>query len=288
VGAGADRAATFLNLPPGRHLFEVTTTDAAGQWSGVSQSLEFDIPAAWWQSAWFRAAALLAVLALAAVAVRIVVMHRVRRRLRLLEQQLTLDRERARIAKDMHDSLGANLTRIALLSERSREDASAPAMIARAAREASRALDEIVWAMNPGNDTLERLLGYLSEYAAEFLAPTPITLQQDLPATVADAPVPSRARHGLFLAFKEALNNAVKHAAATQITLRVAVEPGRLRVTLADDGRGFDPAAPHATGEGLASIRQRLAAGGGQCEIRSAPGQGTQIVFTLPIEANRG
>jgi len=288
VEAGTSRAATFLNLPPGRHRFEVTTTDALGQWSGVTRTLEFDIPPALWQAPWFRAAALLAVLALAAVAVRLVVMHRVRRRLRTLERQLALDAERARIAKDMHDNLGANLTRIALLSERARTDGAAAAQIIRAAREASRALDEIVWAMNPGNDTLERLIGYLSEYATEFLAPTAIPLDQELPAAVFDTPIPSPARHGLFLAFKEALNNVVKHAAATAVSLRVAVEPDRLRVTLADNGRGFDPGAPHAAGEGLASMRQRLAATGGTCAIERAPGQGTRITFTLPIGGNRG
>lgn len=288
VEAGADRAATFLNLPPGRSLFEVTATDAAGQWSDVVQSLEFDIQPALWQAAWFRAAILLVALTLAAIAVRIVVMHRVRRRLRALERQLALDEERARIARDMHDHLGANLTRIALLGERAHDDASATAKIARAARDASQALDEIVWAMNPGNDTLERLIGYLSEYAAEYLAPTPIKLEQDLPAAVADAPIPSRARHGLFLAFKEALNNAVKHSAAAQVTLRVTVEPNLLRVTLADDGRGFDPGTPRAVGDGLTNMRQRLVAAGGECLIASAPGKGTQITFTLPIGGNRG
>ncbi|MBI5397583.1 MAG: hypothetical protein HZA91_19980 [Verrucomicrobia bacterium] len=286
VEAGTDRAATFLNLPPGGYRFRVTACDAEGRWNETGAALEFAVQPAFWQTTWFRVAVLVVLLVHVAAAVRITM----RRRLRALERQHALDEERARIAKDMHDHLGANLTRIALLSEQARGDAAASSeaaaratKIARAARDVSQTLDEIVWAMNPGNDTLERLIGYLSEYATEYLAPTQIKLEQDLPAAVSNAPIPSRARHNLFLAFKEALHNAVKHAAATQITLRVTVEPGLLRVTLADNGRGFEPGAPRAAGHGLANMRQRLLAAGGDCRIECAPGKGAQIIFTLPL-----
>jgi signal transduction histidine kinase/ligand-binding sensor domain-containing protein len=292
VEAGTERAATFLNPPPGRYRFEVTATDAVGQWSDATQSLEFVIRPAFWQTLWFRAAAVVGVLTLAAIAIRIVVMHRVRRRLRLLEQQLALDRERARIAKDMHDHLGANLTRIALLSEQARGDADVSPQaaaraekISRAARDVSQTLDEIVWAMNPGNDTLERLVGYLSEFAGEYLGATGIELQQDLPESVPNAVLRSDVRSHVFLAAKEALHNAVRHAAASKIELRVSVEPDCLRVLIADNGKGFSPDQRATAGNGLASMRQRLTAVGGDCRIESRPGAGTRVTLALPLPA---
>jgi signal transduction histidine kinase/ligand-binding sensor domain-containing protein len=290
IEAGAERAAAYLHLPPGHYRFRVTARSSEGVWNPAGAALDFAIRAAAWQTVWFRAGATVALLALMAAVVRIAVLHRVRRRLRALEHERALEAERARIAKNMHDDLGAKLTRIALLSETARGDASlAPeaaaraGKISRAAREVSQTLDEIVWAVNPGNDTLERLVGYLSDYAAEYLAAAGIRLSQDLPENIPAAPIASDARHSLLLAAKEALNNAVKHAAATEIKLSIVLEPASLRIQIADNGRGFDSAA-RTTGHGLSNMRERLTALGGACQIESAPNQGTRVTFTLPLK----
>ncbi|MBM3889657.1 MAG: hypothetical protein FJ388_11100, partial [Verrucomicrobia bacterium] len=290
VEAGADRTAAFLNLPPGRYLFGVTATDAVGLWTGVSAELEFTVQPAFWQANWFRAGVLVVLLALTAGVIRIVVLHRVRRRLRALERQHALDQERARIAKDMHDDVGASLTHIALMSETARQDRSLSAetagrldRIARAARDVSQTLDQIVWTLNPRNDTLEELISYLSEHATEHLAPTGVHLEQEMPEDVPDMALASDVRTHLFLAAKEALHNAVKHAAASRIELRIAIADGCLRVRIADNGKGF-PLAERATGNGLANMRHRMSTVGGDCRIESRLGDGTCVTLTLPLK----
>jgi len=290
IEAGAERAATYLHMPPGNYRFHVTACSSEGVWNPDGTSLDFTVRAAAWQTVWFRAGATVALLALAGGVVRFVLLRRMQRRLLLLEHERALEAERARIAKNMHDDLGAKLTRIALLSETARNDAGLASeaaaraeKISRAAREVSRTLDEIVWTVNPGNDTLERLIGYLSDYATEYLAVAGIRLSQDLPENVPAAPISSDVRHSLLLAAKEALHNAVKHAAATEIKLSVALEPQSLRVQIADNGRGFDPAA-RAAGHGLANMRERLTTIGGSCQIESALNQGTRVTFTLPLK----
>ncbi len=290
IEAGAERAATYLHMPPGNYRFHVTACSSEGVWNPTGAALDFTVRAALWQTGWFRATVFVALLALLAATIRIAVLHRVRKRLRALERQHALEKERARIAKNMHDDLGARLTRIALLSESARNDAGlAPEAVARAekisraAREVSQTLDEIVWTVNPGNDTLERLIGYLSDHATEYLAAAGIRLNQDLPESVPTAPISSDVRHGLLLAVKEALNNAAKHAAATEIKLSIAVEPQSLCVRIADNGRGFDLNAARATGQGLANMHERLSAVGGSCQIKSESSKGTRVTFTLPL-----
>lgn len=291
IEAGSERSVTYLHMPPGRYRFQVAARNGEGVWNLTGATLDFTVRAAVWQTVWFRAAATLALLALAGVVVRSVLLRRMQRQLLLLEHERALEAERARIAKNMHDDLGAKLTRIALLSESARGDAGlAPDAVARAekisraAREVSQTLDEIVWTVNPGNDTLERLIGYLSDHATEYLGATSIRLRQDLPESVPDAPISSEVRHGLLLAVKEALNNAVKHATATEIKLSITVEPQSLCVRITDNGRGFDPNATRAAGQGLANMRERLAAIGGSSQIESESGKGTRVVFTLPLK----
>jgi signal transduction histidine kinase len=234
-------------------------------------------------------AGLLGALGLAAL-VRAIVLRRVRTRIRLLEQQHALEKERSRIARDMHDELGASLTRIALMSEIAADEPEmrGPAArqlgeIAQAARSVSGTLDQIVWTVNPRNDTLERLVGYLAEFATEYLAPTGLNLHLDLPAEVPMQIMPSETRHEVLLAAKEALNNVVKYAQAREVALRVALDDGTLRIVIVDDGRGFDPQAIAPFSNGLANLRQRLADLGGSAEIESQPGAGATVTLVLPL-----
>jgi signal transduction histidine kinase len=155
--------------------------------------------------------------------------------------------------------------------------------IAQTARTVSSTLDEIVWTTNPRNDTLEHLVGYIAEFAGEYLAPTGIDLRLELPSEIPSRIVSSEKRHNVLLVVKEALNNIVKHAGARHVHLRVALERGRLQVAIADDGRGFDPATVAATANGLANMRQRLAAISGSIVIESEPGRGTTVTLEAKV-----
>jgi alpha-galactosidase len=204
-----------------------------------------------------------------------------------LEQQTARQQERVRIAADLHDELGAGLTRILMLSEPATASGNLE-KIRRAALEMTRELDEIVWAVNPKNDRLDRLAMYLDAYALELLELSGIDSRVDFPVPLPQTPISATVRHGLFLAFKEALTNVIRHSGAKCLQLCLTVKPHSFTVALKDDGRGFDvPVVGNEradTGNGLDNMRDRLAKVGGRCTIMSQVGQGTCVEFELPLE----
>ncbi len=293
VDTGTERVVNYAALAPGAYRFEVRGSADGHTWSPPA-SIDLRVPAPWWRQPWALTGGALGSLGLAAGAARAITRRRLQRRIKLAEQQIVLERERTRIARDIHDDLGANLSHIGLLSALGREQREQPAAvegkfraIGTLASELVQALDAIVWAVNPRHDTLESLARYLVRFSGDFCAPFPVRLRLDVPAELPDVVIGSDVRHSLFLAAKEALHNAVQHAAATEIRLHIAVPGDRLVLTISDDGRGFDPGrqdgASGGGGNGLSNMRQRLAECGGSCDIQSAPGQGTRVVFSLPL-----
>ena len=229
-------------------------------------------------------------LASLAISVRYISVKRLQRKLARLEQQHAVETERARIAKDIHDDLGASLTQITLLSDRAEMEVAGELRanarkISVTAREMAQSLDEIVWAVNPQHDTLEGLVEYFSQTADDFLEDTSIRSRLKSPPNLPPHAIPAELRHQLFLAFKEALNNTVKHADASEIEIEFVVEPGQFQVLVADNGAGFDPAALPRGGNGLQNMRKRLESFGGKFDLQTAPGQGTKIKMTIPLEA---
>jgi signal transduction histidine kinase len=246
-----------------------------------------------WQRLWFRISAL-ALFTLAVVAtVRIISFRRLHRRLAILEQQEALHRERARIAKDIHDDVGANLTQIALLGELAQQDRSEPdkaaermGKISGTARIAIKSLDEIVWAVNPRNDTLAHLIDYAGQFAVDFLRAAGIRCRLDLPEQPPLRELSTDLRHNLFLVIKEALNNVAKHARASEVWLRASVTPESLEVVIEDNGCGFNKVADDSLSDGLRNMRQRMEDIGGECRIESTPGSGTKVLVHLPWASN--
>jgi signal transduction histidine kinase len=200
--------------------------------------------------------------------------------------------ERARIAKDIHDDVGSNLTFIMMLGERSREDIAKPRDLAvhtdkivSYARATVQALDEIVWAINPQNDTLDAMVGYLNQYASQFFESTNVRCRLDVPEHLSSLVLPAEVRHDLFLVVKEALNNVLKHAKASEVTVAVAESVGVLEIFIEDNGFGFDPAASvgKGQGDGLENMRKRMAKIGGGFHLTSLPGQGTKLRLTVNV-----
>jgi len=284
---GNQRTAVFTNPAAGTYIFQVQATDSPDPARPQTASLTFTVQAAWWETIWFRLLCALTAALVLALLVRTIVQRRMQARIRRLEQEHALDRERTRIARDMHDELGARLTHIMLMSEIAASEPEPPAdalqKIAQTARTVSSTLDEIVWTTNPRNDTLEHLVGYIAEFAEEYLSTTGISLRMELPPEIPSREVSSEKRHHVLLVLKEALNNIVKHAAARHVHLRVALEGGMLRVVIKDDGKGFDPASIAATSNGLTNMRQRLAAISGTLEIESHPGHGTTVTLAAML-----
>jgi ligand-binding sensor domain-containing protein/signal transduction histidine kinase len=292
--AGRHRSAIYPRLPAGDYRFEASACNSEGIWSDTAAALSFTVAPFFWQTWWFRATILLAFTGLVIAIVRYVSFRRLRLRLRHLEQQAALQKERARIAKDIHDDLGAGLTQISLIGELARQDGYAPEKvgrhietICRAARQAVRSLDEIVWAVNPRNDTLAHFIDYTGQFALDYLRLAGIRCRLDLPEQTPNRELSTDVRHNLFLLVKEAINNVVKYAHATEVRLRIAAQDKKLEIVIEDNGCGFaqPPADPGA--DGLRNMRQRAEDIGGQCSIEGRPGAGTRIAVELALNRDR-
>jgi signal transduction histidine kinase len=155
--------------------------------------------------------------------------------------------------------------------------------ISTTARQALKALDEIVWAVNPRNDTLGHLIDYAGQFALDYLRLAGIRCRLDFPDQTPARELSTDLRHNLFLAIKEALNNVVRHAAATEVWLRAKVTEEALEMSVEDNGHGFAAVPDDALADGLRNMRQRLADLGGECSIKSNPGSGTAVVLRLPL-----
>ncbi|MGH7989861.1 MAG: sensor histidine kinase, partial [Limisphaerales bacterium] len=207
-----------------------------------------------------------------------------------VEQQHAMEQERARIAQDLHDELGSGLTEITMLGARARSAFAALETrgsyleeMGGKARQMVAALDEIVWAMNPTHDSLASMVSYFSLYAERFLGLANIAWRLEGPFRADDHAVDSRHRHQLFLAFKEALNNIVRHSGATEVRLNIQVEKGQVRLTIADNGRGWTDASQTEGMDGVTNMRTRLEKLGGRFEVNSKPDEGTIVRFDLPL-----
>ncbi len=196
--------------------------------------------------------------------------------------------ERARIARDLHDDLGAGLTHIAFLSQVAQKEAPCPQPLKDHLREISssvqdsfQALDEIVWVVNPKNDTIDGLTNYICHFAEGFFRGTPTRCRLDLPTLLPNEPISTEVRNHLFFAVKEALNNVRKHARASEVLLRVRMEDGFFSLSIEDNGQGFASERTNPRGNGLLNMRRRLEKSGGEFELTSRPGGGTRIRLRL-------
>ena len=151
------------------------------------------------------------------------------------------------------------------------------------ARRMVTSLDEIVWAVNPRNDTIASLASYFGAYAQRLLELAAVACGLDVAEDLPEHPLDPKFRQEIFLAFKEALTNIVRHAQATQVWLRIAVRDERLIVELADNGQGFNLSERKTGDDGLANIQERLQSLGGDCEIVSDLQKGTTVRFQAPL-----
>lgn len=300
VDGGGERTANYSFLPPGHYVFRVRACNNDGIWDEAGASLAFVVMPHFWQTWWFRAAVGLGCAGGVAGVVRGLTRRRYRQKLEQLERQRAIEKERGRIAEDIHDDIGARLTRITLLSQSARGDLDQPEQAAAdldqiydTARELTKAMEEIVWAVNPRHDTLDSLVTYVSGFAQEFLSAAGVRCRLDVPMRLPALPVTAEARHNLFLAFKEAVNNVARHAGASEVLVVFRLEGPGFTLSVRDNGNGFatenggaeTSRGRTAPGNGLVNMRKRIAELGGECRIESAAGAGTLIRFLVPLES---
>lgn len=297
LGVAGEVVARYRDLAPGTYWFRAASFRPNGSPTGIETSLAVDMPVPWQQRPEVWLAGIVLGSGAAVGIARTVALRRMKRRLEEVERAHALERERTRIARDLHDEIGAGLTEIAMQNFWVHREMRGVAPVAtldrvekarQSAVDLVRSVDAIVWAVNPANDTLDRFVPYLTHSVEQFLEAADVQSRIDVPDDVPPAPLAGAIRHGLFLVIREAVNNAVKHAAPAVVGLAVRVAGGRLGITVADDGAGFDTeriaaAAAPAERSGLANMRRRIEELGGQLTIHSRPGGGTDVVVDVPL-----
>jgi ligand-binding sensor domain-containing protein/two-component sensor histidine kinase len=287
----AQRAINYANLAPGHYRFRVRALTSEGVVSSQPASLTFNVLPHIWQRWWFLTLGALAVLMLAYAIYR----YRVSRVLEVAGM-------RTRIATDLHDDIGANLTRISLLSEvaqrqfdtgrnagNGKEDNvkdNSLVSISRIARESVSSMSDIVWSINPEHDSLLDLTRKMRQHADEVFTLRDINLHFKAPSANENLRVGVDIRRDLLLVFKEAVNNAARHSRCADVTINLQVTSSKLVLEIVDDGRGFDMSI-ESQGQGLRSMKRRAVALSGTLEIKSQPGAGTRVRFTVPLKPIR-
>lgn len=291
IGLGGTAHVSYPYLPVGDYRMRLQAFTIDGRPHGTESAMRVVVVPPFYDT---RAFALsLAVLAAIAIGliVRQVTRQRMQRRLDSLERERVVEQERRRIARDLHDNLGADLTHLALLSDLAKTDAGDAAKAQRhfdqifdLAQSLTRQVDEMVWAVNPANDSLKGFVPFLSNYAQNYLLAAGIPCRLDIPSSFSDAPLSSTQRHHLFLIVKESLHNIVKHAGASEAWLRIRTDDHRLKIRIQDNGRGIKE--PALAGDGTGNMNQRITSLGGTLKRTSESNNGTTVSVALPLTPN--
>lgn len=272
--------------PVGDYQLEIQAAHSDGAWDASVVRLPFTVDAKFTETRTFLGLMAGGTLLCGFLVSR----HFSRKRIAALQAQTALTAERSRIARNMHDDVGARIAQLAVLQEVfareypiSPEAKSDLAVLTTCAREAMESLDEAVWTVNPRNDTLAALAGFLVQHADHYLSPLGIRFRIEAPDTWPEITLRAGTRHEVALAFKEALQNIVKHAAATEVELNLRHEAGFFSIRIVDNGCGLPPETGGPGKDGLHNMRQRLESIGGTCEWLAREGGGTIVVMKLVL-----
>ncbi len=287
---GTRRYATYTNLDGGSYIFRVKGSNNDGIWNEEGTSIVVIVTPPFWKTWWFRTFGFIAILLSVGGSIRYVEMKRLKRRIQQLENERALERERTRIAQDMHDEVGAGLTEIGILSELAKKNIQNPEeaetnmqRVSETSRETIASISEIIWAINPKNDLLDDLVAYLRHYTSRYLAATAIKLEFDIPETIHDFHLSAEVRRNVFLVMKETLHNIVKHSEATAVSIEVALTKQHLDILVKDNGRGFSTGDTFRFGNGLHNMEKRMKSIGGGFVLESRPGEGTSVSIAVEL-----
>ncbi|MDW8241193.1 MAG: two-component regulator propeller domain-containing protein [Acidobacteriota bacterium] len=277
------RTVHYAKLSPGTYRFLVRAVSADGVASPTPATVSFTILPPIWQRWWFLT------LMVTVIGLVIYAIHRYR-----VARLLELERVRTRIATDLHDDIGASLSRIAILSEVVKqhntvtrpESAQMLTQIAEMARELVGTMSDIVWSIDPRHDDLSNVILRIANLASQVLETKGIACEIQMPSDPEKVKLTLEQRRHLYLIFKEAINNIVRYADCTSVRLTITITESQLQAEIADNGRGFveeDGGRQIRQGHGLENMRVRTAQLGGQLRIDSTPGHGTRLTLTVPL-----
>jgi signal transduction histidine kinase len=283
VYGGSRKFASYTNVPGGDYTFHVKA-GAHGKWSEPTQ-IRITVVPPFWKTAWFEAIVIIACLGLVYLVFRL----RVQTIKRQQEQRLQLHTVRDKIARDLHDDVGASLSSIRMYSEAVRMQVKekvpeADMVLGRMsenAREIVENMADIVWAINPQNDSLQFMEDRMHAFVAAVCGSKNIVPHFNQ-INFHELKLPMEMRKNVFLIFKEAVNNSAKYSQCKNLYLHLQKSEHILKLLITDDGKGFDE-TNIVFGNGLQSMKKRAAEIGGNFSVHSKPGEGTTVELILPL-----
>jgi len=291
VFVGTRRQAFFTHLPHGSYTFKIVAVTPEGTESKNAALINFTIHPYFWQTFWFQALSAVVILGLTTIYLLFYFKRKYKRKVKIIEAEAALERERMRISKDMHDELGASLTKISLMSDLAKRNLEDPGQlkkdlnsISEASRNVASSMDEIVWAVNPKNDSLEKTIFYFIHYIEDYLSSTEIEFAVAIPDTIPSRYLNAELRHNLFLVLKEAVNNIVKHSGADMVKLSISLENSSFILSLEDNGIGIDLSSVDQFSNGLKNMSKRIEDFEGSMEILNSSPRGAKITLKLPLQ----
>jgi len=293
IETGSDQKATYSDLPAGRYALEVAASDPNGIWhNAISATVSLAVIPSWWETWWARGLGAAMIVGGVGSLVRYTSHRVLKLRFQRIEQEHALEKERARIARDLHDELGGSLMQIRLLADRLKRRSEKPEMeiglgqLVRHTRRLAGELESIIWTVNPQNNSLDRFARFVQQFAPRFFRDTAIACTVACVEEIPAIPINPEVQHHLLTVTKEALTNVLKHSEASTVDISLHFTSGVLRTEVRDNGIGFDPnAKKHTERNGLSNMRSRLGEVGGVLDIRSSTGHGTIISWRVPLPA---
>jgi signal transduction histidine kinase/streptogramin lyase len=282
IPLGAQRTLNLVGLAPGRYDVELKASGVSTR--PVSTSIRFIIDPAWWQTWWARTASALAGVALVVLGTRAVLTARYRRKLRELEREREVEQVRMRIARDIHDGIGSGLTKITMMTRKLKGDGEEAQRIARASTELVNELGEIVWTVDPRNDSYGSFIAFVRNSLGRQFEDLGVTLRTELTCAKEDLDrsIGPELKRNVMLVMREAVNNALKHSGATRIDVALDLRRDNVKLSVKDDGRGFDPSNTREGANGLVNFRKRAEAAGGTVDVLTGP-EGTSVILDVPV-----
>ena len=287
ISSGLVKHTRYSKIPPGNYVFRLRVNDAMGRTSPFVKAVDIEISRAFWQTSFFKVVILAFILSMGWLISRWYFRLKIRKQTQQFEKQQAIEKERTRIATDMHDDLGAGLSRIKFLSQsilnkKLKDDVIRTELekITSFSDEMSEKMGEIVWALSEKNDTLADLIAYTRSYAVEYLANHDIECEANTPLHLPGTFLTGEMRRNIFLSVKECLHNIVKHAEATKVCFSIHLDD-KMRIVIHDNGRGIDWEHRRAFSNGIQNIENRMQEVKG--EVNFTNEQGTKVSLVIPL-----
>ena len=285
---GNEQSLSYVNLAPGTYTLHIAFTSIDKKIVGKERLLIITLLPAWYQTWWFQLLVMLMAAGLLMAAIRYYLRHQLKKQQAILEQERALTEERSRIAADMHDDVGAGLSRIRYITasmkdKMDKSDADIDKIVS-LSDESVEKMNEIIWALNQGNQQLDELIYYTRSQCSEMVSNAGLAFTFDLPENIPAITLNWKDCRNIYLLVKEAVNNSIKHAGASTIRIECFIAKN-LQFTVTDNGKGFDPKLIKIDGNGLLNYKKRIQVLNGNYQLVTSPGNGTKLLFTIPFNS---